>query len=179
MKIILVIGYARSGKDTAAKFIEKKLNYRHFDYTRDVSTKKVVEAGLRPSKENIAKFVVERKLKEGQDVWAKDLWKLIEESNEKKIVVTGTRSPEEVAFFKSKNPSLKIIAVKAGEEKRFERAKKEKFKSLNEFLERDKHDIKGSGMDKVIALADKLIENNSSLKELYKKIQELDFLRES
>ena len=84
-----------------------------------------------------------------------------------------------VAFFKSKNPSLKIIAVKAGEEKRFERAKKEKFKSLNEFLERDKHDIKGSGMDKVIALADKLIENNSSLKELYKKIQELDFLRES
>ena len=101
--------------------------------------------------------------------------KIIEEGNDKSIVVEGIRSHHEVEMFKENFEDFIILSIFANPELRFQRLKKRKREDDSQdyegFRTRDLNEL-GFGIGTVISLSDKMIINESDLDSCYKKINE-------
>jgi len=170
MKLIILTGLARSGKDTVADFLEKDFGFKKLVFS-DFLKAEVLKKGLEISKENLALVGDELRKKKGMAVVAELLWN--DAKNLEKAVASGSRSVEEVLFLKKKCRNGVVVAVKTDSSKRFERKLENDPQNSKDFFARDQRDIENKGLDKVIALADITIENNSTLEELEKKVKEL------
>ena len=101
--------------------------------------------------------------------------KIIDEGNEKSIVVEGIRSHHEVDIFKENFEDFIILSIFANPQIRFERLKLRKREDDSQdyegFRTRDLNEL-GFGIGTVISLSDKMIINESDLDSCYKKINE-------
>lgn len=164
MKVIGLTGLPRSGKDTAAKYLEKEYGFKHFDFYRDALVPELERRGLEASKENATRLGVE--LRKDKGMAAPALVLLARIGRPEKAVFTGFRSPEEVEAVKEASSSFILAEVRAAKEIRFERRMAGEGKSLEDFLRREKVEAKEMGVLEVLAMADAVIDNSGSKKEL-------------
>jgi dephospho-CoA kinase len=174
MKVIGLTGLPRSGKDTAALYLEKKYGFKHFDFYQDSLVPELKKRGLKASKENATKLGLELREEMGMGAPAKILMEKMERPE--KAVFTGFRSVEEVNEVKKASDSFILVEIKASKQLRFERRSKGEGKTLEEFLHREKVEAEKMGVLKVLMMSEAVIDNSGSKEELE---QNLDAFMES
>ena len=168
---IILVGYARSGKDTAANFLCKGLGFKKLVFS-DFIGLELRKAGMVVSKNNLSWMGDVLRKKHGMDVVARLLWKQLKKKKWKKIVLVGARSLKEISYLRKRIKGLKIVEIRARADLRFKRRPSKKM-SKKEFSKRDKIDAKNKGLDKVIALAQFTVINEGKLPDFKQKLREL------
>lgn len=168
---IVVVGLAKSGKDTAANYIRGKYGFRKYVFS-DLLKEELAERQMPVSKIGMQKVAKELKGKYGQDVLAKKLLGRIRDAGERRVVLVGARSIEEIEYLRGEFGKLAVVKLAADAGRRFGRRESIDPKTSEEFFSRDKGDMKISTMEKLLAAADVVIENNGALDGLYKKLDE-------
>lgn len=164
---IILTGLARSGKDTAAEFIERKYKFNKFVLS-DFIKKELKKKKFPQTKEMMSLYGDELRKKHGMDIVARIAFRKI--NKKKNSVIVGARSLEEVEFFKKKLKNVFVVLVKASLKKRFERQQEIKKTSLKEFSKRDELDKKNKGLLELMKKTDFALENSSNKKILRRKI---------
>ena len=170
MAVLIVVGLARSGKDTAADYIAKKYGYQKYTFS-SVLSEMIEERGEKPTKEKMLNLGDSLRKKMGMDAIAQLLEKKITQHDN--ILLLGPRSIEEIEYFRKIFPQIWIIKIVAGSDERFLRRSKIDPSQKKEFLERDKQDSKTKGLEKVLQEAKIEIKNQSSKKDFYLQIENL------
>ncbi len=184
-KYILLVGLPGSGKDVAAKILEKECNYRVIVMSEMVR-ERVIEKGLPETRENFRKIGLELREELGPAAVALLCMKRAEEIERTQgpagFVINGIRNIEEIDAFKERfGDSVLTIAVLASKKVRFDRIRKRGRKgfdlihkimplSYEDFLKQDREELQLFDMGKAIAWADVFIVNDGSLNELEEKV---------
>jgi len=173
-KIIAIVGVPGAGKSEASKYFHQK----NFPVIRFGG---ITDEGLRNQNLPLTQ-VHEKKFREslreelGMEAYAiKNEPKIRQELKKSDtIVLDGLRSWEEYVYLKEKFPDLYLLAIYASPEIRHQRlhVRKERQLTIKEAINRDIAEILNLHMAPPIALADYLINNESSLEELNKKLDQ-------
>ena len=172
--IIAVVGLAGSGKTEAARFLEKK----GFSYIRlgQITIDKIKEQGLQVNEKNERAVREGLRRKHGMDAYAKlNAEKMDTLLNEGNVVVDGLYSWEEYMFFRKKyGEKLKVVAIFTSPKTRYERLNKRGERPLTreQVGSRDIAEITNSNKAGPIVIADEMIINNGSIKDLKNKIDQ-------
>ncbi|MFH1391047.1 MAG: AAA family ATPase [Candidatus Diapherotrites archaeon] len=168
MPVIILVGLARSGKDTAADYLVEKHGFSKYTFS-DILRETLEEKQLEPTKKRMNELGDMLRNEMGMDAIARMLDKKINKKD--KLVLVGPRSIEEIDFFKQKFPELKVIKVTTGKDERFERRSGEDPQTEEEFYKRDENDKRNKGFQKVLDSADFQINNFSEIENLYSEIE--------
>ena len=152
MKVIIVAGLPRSGKDSFASFLPwKKIVYSELIRAwakRDITDKR-----------ELGRIADQWRKEHGRDYLTKLALTLAEEYGEETIVLVGPRTVEEVEFVRKNVPAHAVIWIEADEEVR---------KKRGADPEREREDI-GRGLLDIRKMADVIVENNGTLENLKEK----------
>ncbi|HEY9583616.1 MAG TPA: AAA family ATPase [Candidatus Paceibacterota bacterium] len=176
MLILGLTGHPASGKDTVAEYLVS-LGFDHFS-TGDTIRAEMKREGLHTDRGSVRDFAAKKRKEHGLEY---PIPKIIDKIN-KNTVVSGLRNVGEVkALEKAFGKEFTLVAVEAPVEVRYKRVlgrkrtgdeiNFEQFKA-EEDLERNR---KGHAqeVDNVIAMADKVILNDGTKRELVDKIKKL------
>ncbi len=167
MIIVAITGMPGSGKSTVAKVIAEKLGYPIL-VMGDIVREEVIRRGLDLSAENIERIARELRALRGPGAVAELVVEKVKALNIPGIVVDGVRSLDEIRVL-SRLGRVYIVAVHSPPNLRFQRmisrGRKGDVGGLEEFRFRDKANLE-LGIGSVIALADYMIVNNSTLDKL-------------
>ncbi|MBS3114485.1 AAA family ATPase [Candidatus Woesearchaeota archaeon] len=178
--IIGLTGKNASGKGEAANYLKSKgfVYYSLSDVIREEATKR----GIGHSRDNLINLGNELRKKFGPDYLAKQINIKIKQQLKKKknFVIDSIRSPHEAKEL-IKNKGFILVGVDAPIELRFkrllERNRLGDAKTLEEFKQQEQRENLKSDtnqqLDTTFSMAEKIILNESSLKELHKKIDNL------
>ncbi len=172
MQAIAFTGLPRCGKDTAADYLVGKHGFKKLVLSDEIG-EILREKGLEDTKMNRSKMGRELRKRFGDSIVAEKAFERASKNGFDKVVFVGPRSPGEIKFFREKIESFLLVCIKAGREKRFERRAATDGKTLEKFLEREKWEKEKFEIEKVIAMADFTIENNSTIDGLHKAIDGL------
>ncbi len=174
MRIISITGMAGAGKGITAD-VAKSLGYPVF-VCGDVIREEARRRGLPDTPENLGKTMLEIRKEEGSAVVAKRLIPKIGGGACQLAVVEGVRSLEEIHELRRNFGDITILAIHASPSTRFERIRQrgrhDDPQSWDEFRERDLRELE-VGIGKVIALADEMIVNESTVDELEMKARKV------
>jgi dephospho-CoA kinase len=175
--IIGVTGTDGSGKDLVGQMLWEKLGWPHFslsDEIRDIAREK----GLDLSRETLANLANQLRIEFGPDYLAKRIVKRVSDN----FVATSIRNPHEMTPFQTKD-NFVLIAVDAPTKIRYQRTfSRDRAGESNRTLEDFRHhealvemtdDKFGQQLQKMLSLADYMIINDGTFKELEKKIDNL------
>jgi len=141
----------------------------------DVIRQETRTRGLELTPQNVGKVMLKLRQEEGNYVIAHRCVPKIREQNNPKVLVDGLRSLHEAEIFKENFLKFSLIAVHASPEIRFQRlANRRRSDDTSErqvFQERDMREI-DIGLGNVIAMADEMVINNSSVEHVKAKIKE-------
>jgi len=139
----------------------------------DELAEELAKQGREDTKMNLALMGKELREKFDDDIVAKMVFEKARKNGWKKVIFVGPRSFSEIEFFRKNITDFKLVAIKAGERKRFGRRSGKDGQTKETFFERDEHDSTKFELGKVIAMAGYTIENNSTIDEFQKTINEL------
>lgn len=169
--MILLAGMPGSGK-------EEFLNVaRDYDYEvvrmGDVVRELADEEDVLMEGNSVGRFAHSERERFHFGIWAE---RTLSRISERRTVIDGVRSYEEVEIFKAElQEDLDIVAVHASPQTRFERLKEREREDSPEtwedFIERDERELDW-GLGKIIAMADKMLVNEGSLSSFQKKVEE-------
>jgi len=172
MKAIAFTGLARSGKDAAADYLAERYGFEKLVMSDELALE-LAKQGKKDTKMNRSRMGKELRQRFGDDIVAQRVLEKALKNKREKAVFVGPRSVSEIGFFRRKIPGFRLVAIKASPEKRFERKSAADGQTREKFFERDWHDSTAFELGKVIEMADCIIENNGTVKELQKKIDVL------
>lgn len=173
MKIIAFTGMPASGKSEAVQLAKDKgiPVVRMGDLVWDETKRQ----GKPLNDKNVGSVANNMRKKNGMDIWAKrTVEKIHSLKKSPHLVIDGVRNMEEIEYFK-KDLGLDffVVAIDAPDELRRKRAiargRTDDSKDLKDLEERDKREIIW-GLQKVIADADIIIQNNGSLEQFQKQV---------
>ncbi|MDR2866217.1 MAG: AAA family ATPase [Methanomassiliicoccaceae archaeon] len=165
MRLIIVTGMPGTGKeeflnvavDMGIPFIRMGDVVRSSYVTRDASCEAM----------SVGEFAESERKRYGYDIWAK---RSLERMNGPVFLVDGCRSIDEVNAFRPLTDDVIVVAIHSTPETRYERLvrrnRNDAPSTLQEFIERDDREI-GWGLAKIIALADIMIPNDTTLEDLH------------
>ena len=179
MKIIVIVGYPGAGKTEVRKIIEELYGIKGVAMG-DIVRMQAQRFEIPMDPKEISRFADSMRRIHGMDYWARKTVEYINDMRRSKsigkiIVIDGVRNIEEVEYFKRIfGENLVIIAVNAPDELRFkrllERGRQDEIKTIEDLRLRD--DIERSwGLDKVIGMADFIIENSGTIEELKESVK--------
>ena len=177
--IIGLTGKPAAGKGTVAEYLKTK-GYSYHSLS-DILRDDFKETGLEVNIPNLAKFGNDLRTKGGPGVLGRRLFKKIKENNEEKSLADSIRNPAEIEELK-KAGNFVLIAVDAPIELRYERLKKRgrtgEDISLEEFKILDAKQLASDDPNaqqilKCMNLADYTLNNQGSLEELNKQIEDI------
>ena len=168
-KVILTVGYARSGKSTVAHYLAEKHGYKRIGFS-DFITIELAKRKLEITKTNMTNYGKQFRKELGEDYLIKQV--LAEAAGHEKVVISGIRLMGEYDTIKEKFSSAKMIFTIAPEKQRYAR-RKDQSKTFEEFIARDKKDEELYKMREVFAKRDYEIKNEGSLEELLKKVDDI------
>lgn len=174
--IIGITGTVGSGKDTVADYLIKKgfFYLSLSDLIREECSKKNKYHG----RDDLIKMGNQLREKYGPGVLAKmALEKLI---NKDKIVLGSIRNQGEVEELRKYN-NFKLLKIDAPIDLRYQRIQKrgkiDDQVSLDKFKEQESFERQGNffqqQLDRVAAMADQIVDNDGTLDELYKRVDEI------
>lgn len=174
--IIGLTGTFSSGKDTVANYLQKK-GFFHLSLS-DLIREECQKIGRYHSRDDLIEMGNKLRKKYGPGILAKMALRKTKEKE--KIVISSIRNPYEVKELK-KEGNFFLLALDAPIEIRYQRAKKrgkiDDTVSFEKFKAQEESEKKGNRfqqqLDKVISLADFKIINDKTLKDLYKKVDEI------
>ncbi len=172
MKILVTTGMPGSGKE---EFLKVCLA-RGAKVVRmgDIVRQKAKEFGLDPSDSSVGTLANDERRRYGSDIWAK---RTIPFVGGDLVVIDGTRGPDEIRAFKHAfGEDLKVIAIHSAAKTRFERLKARARPDAPlvraELDQRDRRELEW-GLGEAIALADHMVVNESTLKDLKRSVDSL------
>lgn len=176
--VLVIAGMPGAGKSLASGVAER-MGIRVF-VSGDVIRDEAERRGLKPDKNNLGRLMLRIRRDEGMGAVAQRLKPLIEKEDGPHVVYEGPRNIEEVEEL-ARHYRVVTIAIHASPKTRLQRllARKRSDKPLNEldFSKRDERELK-VGVGKVIALADRMVENEGSKTDLKRRMRRiLDKLR--
>jgi len=169
-EVLIITGYARSGKDTTANYLEKKYGFKKIVFS-DFTIAELVKRGIKPTKDNMSIYGARLRRELGRDYLIERV--LAEARKYKKVAICSVKFMRERNAVMKEYPQTKMLLVTAPKKIRFTRRPTDSPDTFAGFLARDKRDIKVFHMDKVFEKKDYEISNNGSLSGLYKKIDAL------
>lgn len=170
-KLIAIVGMSGSGKSIACEFLEKK-GFQNI-YFGGVVLEEVKKRGLELTRQN--EKIVREELREKYgmsavaDILLPKIRKTLEESD---TVLDGLYSWDEyVTLIKEFPKELKLVAIVADKDIRYQRVSKRKVRPLNyeEIVKRDQSEIENLAKGGPIAIADYYVYNNDKTIEEYEK----------
>ncbi len=181
-KIILgFVSQLCAGKDTALAYLQEK----HGFYSSSLSDRireEIVRQGKEITRDSLQKVAGEMREKFGPMVLAERTWQNVLDKHPGKATVGSLRGTEEVEFFRKHIPNFRLIFIDTDEKIRFarmvERAKTTGrkdpviWKEFKEMMGREQYGD-GRNIPATIEMADFKIENNGTLEEFEKKLDEL------
>ncbi|HLC92893.1 MAG TPA: AAA family ATPase [archaeon] len=170
MPVIVIVGLARTGKDTAADYIASKYGYAKYTFS-SVLSEMIEKRGEQATKEKMIKLGDTVRKQMGMDAVAKILSKKVLEKDN--VLLVGPRSPQEIEYFKARFPELIIVKITAKENERFERKSEIDPKGKKEFFERDKKDLVSKGFQKALDMAKIELKNDSTEEKLHSAIDKM------
>ena len=171
-----ITGTNGAGKDEVAAFFkEKGFNvYSHSDELRAVAEKRRLDK----TRDNLFNLGNELRKKGGNGV----LSEIIIKKLKRPAVILSIRHPAEVQVYRDNLQGFVLLGVDAKREIRYKRSLlrkrsgEEKFTYEN-FIEKDEREIKGEGevqqIGRVMEMADVTVMNNSTIDDLYKKLEDV------
>jgi len=179
MVMILLTGMPGSGKEEFLRVA------RDFDYDvvrmGDVVRTVAKQENMLMDDISVGSFAHDQRENFHFGIWAERTMNRIGDS---KTVIDGVRSYEEVEIFKSElQEKMVIVAIHTSPDTRYERLKKrgreDKPEDWEQFVERDHRELDW-GIGKIIALADKMIVNEGTIKEFHYEVEQFfnDILEE-
>ena len=174
-KVVAIVGMCGSGKSIATDILEQELNYQKV-YFGGVTMEKLKESGMEVTPEN-EKIIHEGLRKElGMGAFAKILLPRIKEySLNGDVVLDGLYSWDEYKILKEEIDNLKMIAIVADKDIRYQRLTERVVRGLNneQAKARDIAEIENSAKGGPIAYADYYILNNGTLEEYRNRLLEI------
>lgn len=174
VRLIGLTGTNGAGKGEVAAYFIKK-GYTYFSLS-DLIREELRKRGKEASRNNLIKMGNQLREKHGPDMLAKLVMKKVKD----RAVIDSIRNPNEVERLK-KQKGFILLAIDAPVELRYERAKKrgreESASSLQEFIEKEAEEMtnreKGQQLQSCMKMADFVVNNDSTLEDLYKKLERL------
>lgn len=174
--LLLITGMPGAGKSTALAVIAE------YGFPillmGDVIREEVEILGYKPTPENVGRVAVEIRRREGVPAVARRCVPKIRiyfEGNNL-VAVDGVRSLEEVETFREEFPNTFLVAIHSSPQTRFkrflERNRSDDPKDWETFRERDVRELR-FGLGNVIAMADYMIVNESSVEDLEAETRKL------
>lgn len=174
--IIAVLGLPGSGKSVVMEYLTRKYGWPKV-YFGDVTFDEMRRLDLAINEKNERKVREGLRKKLGELVYVERVAEKISKlDREPVILLESMYSWQEYLFLKKRfGDRFKTIAVHASPEKRYARLKNRKVRPLNlkEAQSRDHSQIENLSQAGPIAMADNLLENESTKKELYSKIEKI------
>lgn len=172
--LIGLTGTNGAGKGEVAEYFKKK-GYRYFSLS-DLIREELRRRRKKPTRNNLIELGNKLREKFGADVLARRVMKKVKG----KAVIDSIRNPREVEYLRKKENFI-LLAVDAPAEMRYERVKKrgrdESASSLQEFIKKEEEEMAGGEIGQqlrqCLEMADRTIINDSSLKDLHRKLEEL------
>ena len=131
--------------------------------------------GLKFTRKNLGELMLKLRREEGMGAVAKRLIPLVEKAQNQLVVYEGARSVEELEELRRRFRVI-TISIHASSEERYRRLQKrgrsDKPRRWSDFVERDNREL-GVGIAKLIALADRTIENEDTKDDLKRRTKRL------
>jgi len=138
----------------------------------DVVREEASRRRLSPTPENLGSLMLKMRDEEGPDVMAKRLVPKINDTQSNVVVVEGLRGLDELELFR-KHFKVRLLAIHSSPDQRFQRLLRRRRsddpKTQEEFHQRDRREL-AVGIGSVIALADNLIVNDSTVEAFKLKL---------
>jgi dephospho-CoA kinase len=173
-KIIAIIWFNASWKDTIAEYISKKLWIKIYSISW-VIKKEADKQGLQKTRDNLIDIALKMAKKHWKQVLAE---RLLEEIKNKWIIV-WMRVPEQLNYIRDNTESI-FIWVRTDLEKRFERMQNRELywdpNNLDELikLEKKENNLPNiSNTEICLQKCDYIIDNNWNLEELFNQVDEI------
>ncbi len=173
-RLIGLTGTNCAGKGEVAAYFAKK-GYTYFSLS-DLIREELRKIGKEATRDNLIKMGNELREKGGHDTLARLVMKKVKD----KSVVDSIRNPGEVEYLRNQKDFI-LLAVDAPVDLRYERAKQrgraESASTLEEFIKKEAEEMtdleKGQQLHNCMKMADFLVINDGSLKDLYRRLEEL------
>ncbi len=171
--VLVIAGMPGAGKSLASD-AARELSIPVF-VSGDVIRGEARSRGLKLDKANLGRLMLKIRREEGMGAVARRLIPIIENTGRLFVVYEGARNMEELEELR-KNYRVITVVIHAGPETRLARLLKrrraDKPRNPADFRERDRRELK-VGVGKVIALANRTVENEDSRDELRRRMKRL------
>ncbi len=171
--VLVIVGMPGAGKSLASG-VAGRLGMPVF-VSGDIIRTEALRRGLTPSKRNLGRLMLKLREEEGMGAVARRLVPMLAARKEHFLVYEGARNIEEIDELR-KHYRVVTVAIHASQPSRFRRLVKRKRsdRPLNweDFSERDQRELK-VGVGKVIALANRTLENEDSKDDLKRRMRRL------
>jgi len=141
----------------------------------DIIRAEALKRRLEFTRKNLGELMLKIRREEGMGAVAKRLVPLVEKEGAEFVVYEGARSVEEVEELRRKYRVI-LIAINASPQARFKRLQRrgrsDKPRGWADFEERDNREL-GVGIAKLIALADRTVENEDSKDDLKRRTRRI------
>lgn len=171
--MLVIVGMPGAGKSLASSAM--KARGIPVFVSGDIIRAEARKRNLKLTRKNLGELMLEIRKEEGMGTVAKRLVPLVEREGREFVVYEGARSIEEVDELRRKYRVV-VIAINASSQARFQRLQRrgrsDKPRGWADFEERDNREI-GVGIAKLIALADRTVENEDSKDDLKRRTRRL------
>jgi len=167
--VLVIVGMPGAGKSLASN-VMKTRGIPVF-VSGDIIRAEARKRKLKFTRKNLGELMLKIRKEEGMGAVAKRLVPLVENVNGEFVVYEGARSVEEVDQLRRKFRVV-TIAIHASREARFRRLQRrgrsDRPRGWADFAERDNREL-GVGIAKLIALADRTVENEDTKDDLKRR----------
>jgi len=167
--VLVIVGMPGAGKSLASS-VMKTRGIPVF-VSGDIIRAEARKRKLKFTRKNLGELMLKIRREEGMGAVAKRLVPLVEKARGEFVVYEGARSVEEVDELRRKYDVV-TIAIHASPEARFKRLQRrrrsDRPRGLADFAERDNREL-SVGIAKLIALADRTVENEDSKDDLKRR----------
>jgi len=167
--VLVIVGMPGAGKSLASS-VMKARGIPVF-VSGDIIRAEARKRKLKFTRKNLGELMLKIRKEESMGAVAKRLVPLVEKAREEFVVYEGARSVEEVDELRRKFHVV-TIAIHASREARFRRLQRrgrsDRPRGWADFAERDNREL-GVGIAKLIALADRTVENEDTKDDLKRR----------